>query len=156
MAIQEAFEKQGFSVGWRGHEPVTSAEITLDYLTEDVGGLPRANMAEKDNLDGLDLDQLKLDYDDELNADQEIIDRKSKSEEIIAEAMARIHAHLTQVESLDDVLMLKKLAGAFVLSVDGESAKDIHLYAKTKMTQAATAPIDDVRTYDPATDPNWP
>ena len=93
---------------------------------------------------------------DEQTASIEAKDRSSKAEEIKVEGMSRIQVHLPGVEGLEDLANLKNIHQAFQLTAAGNSAKDIYVYARTKIDQAATAPIADVRAYDPVTDANWP
>lgn len=57
-AIKYAFAQQGIDVAWRGGPPSDPAELTADYLAEDVDGLPRMRPADA----VIDFDQLQADY----------------------------------------------------------------------------------------------
>lgn len=64
MAMKRAFARQGFEVAWRGDIPATSSEITAEYLAGTVEDMPRVNLPEGETLDGLDINQLRLDFEE--------------------------------------------------------------------------------------------
>ncbi len=82
--------------------------------------------------------------------------RKDKIQAIKDEALIRINAELPQIDSFEDLEMLRKLAAAFTLSAAGTTAKNIYQYAKGKIGDMKTDTLSNVDAYDPTTDVGWP
>lgn len=88
-------------------------------------------------------------------AEKEKMTRLAKVEEIKAHALSLITALLPEVDTIEEVEFLKKIAPAFNLSATGTQAASIYVYARNRVQDAMTLPIDQVEAYDPETDPNW-
>ena len=82
--------------------------------------------------------------------------REGKKVEIKIDAINRVATVLPEIDTFDEILMMRKIYPAFTPTAAGTLAKDIYLYAKTKIDQADTAPIEQVEAYDPTTDTGWP
>ena len=82
--------------------------------------------------------------------------RRLKVAEIKVEGLFRISGDLPEIDTMDELEDLVKIAPAIQLSVKGEAAKATYVYARNKIVQAQTADIALVQAYDPTTDPGWP
>jgi len=92
----------------------------------------------------------------QIAADMEESIRAEKKLEIKVNALTRIQAVLPDVDTFEEVKMLKMIFPLFTPTATGTLVKDIYLYAKNKINQVQTVPIAQVEAYDPSTDVNWP
>lgn len=85
--------------------------------------------------------------------------RAGKIKAIKDEAIRRISLQVPALNSYDMVAFMAELWPALdtaALGVPMTAAKDIYIYAKTKITQVQSATQAQLNAYNPATDPNWP
>lgn len=85
--IQRALKLQGIDAAWLGPEPSDPNEITSDYLNATVsGGLPRMIRSVGDGGSNVNIVQLRLDYNNLLNAvteERRIAAIKAKANDVI-------------------------------------------------------------------------
>ncbi len=85
--------------------------------------------------------------------------RKEKIKQIKEEGLNRIKGSVPEISSfelVDFMVMLWPMLNTTSPPSSIASARDIYLYAKTKIAQAQTANQAQLDAYDPSTDNGWP
>ena len=117
-------------------------------------------MAKRELADGtiVDFTAEEIAEDEARAADNALVSAKRvKSAEIQNECLSRISQALPYIDTFDELRLLRAIAPAFQLSAQGETAKDIYIYATTKLSQVdSSTDIAAIEAYDPVTDVNWP
>lgn len=92
---------------------------------------------------------------------QEKVDRIAKRQEIFALAEQRAEARIPGVGSENVLKMIVGLVQSGMMQppdpgTDGWAVREIYVFARDRAEQAMAKPIEQVRAYDPASDPLFP
>lgn len=160
MTIRKAIEMQGIQAAWRGEEPMSGSQITEAYCAELVNNLPRLIYAEGEE-QVLDLAQLATDFDSLAVTESEQDIREAKEAEVKALALSRIKDRVPALETLEMVGLIVEMVTAGMAQTPSEgtdmaAARAIFLYARARVVNCRTAPLEQVAAYDPATDSGFP
>lgn len=109
-AIAEAIGQQGIEAAWRGPEPVSGSQITEQYISELIEGLPRLQYPDEETK-RLDLTRLASDFDR--------FKREYEAEARVAEINTEAHRRI--VADFPDWKQRNALTRLMVLQQNGEA-----------------------------------